>query len=54
MPLKLFPEYELMQRARGIKASAPTDLFYPDLSPRAPKIASFTTASSQMLPSFLI
>src|SRR4030088_3030938 len=29
VPLKLFPEYELMQQARGIKAAAPTDLFYP-------------------------
>ena len=28
-----------MQQARGVKAAAPTDLFYPDLSPRAPKIA---------------
>src|SRR5437763_8451834 len=54
VPLKLFPEYELMQQARGIKASAPTDLFYPDLSPRAPKIASVKTVASQKLPSFLI
>ena len=37
VPLKLFPEYELMQQARGVKAAAPTDLFYPDLSPRAPQ-----------------
>ena len=28
-----------MQATRGIKAAAPTDLFYPDLSPRAPRIA---------------
>src|SRR5450631_3758635 len=54
VPLKLFPEYELMQQSRGIKASAPTDLFYPDLSPRAPKIASVKTVASQKLPSFLI
>jgi chemosensory pili system protein ChpA (sensor histidine kinase/response regulator) len=39
VPLKLFPEYEAMQALRGIKATAPTDLFYPDLSARAPKIA---------------
>src|SRR6478672_6722565 len=31
VPLKLFPEYEAMQATRGIKAAAPTDLFYPDL-----------------------
>src|ERR1700688_2121406 len=52
--LKLFPEYESMQQARGTKASAPTDLFYPDLSTRAPKIASVKTVTSQKLPSFLI
>ena len=39
IPLKLYPEYEAMQLARGLKAAAPTDLFYPDLSPRAPRIA---------------
>jgi chemosensory pili system protein ChpA (sensor histidine kinase/response regulator) len=54
VPLRLFPEYEQMQQARGVKASAPTDLFFPDLSPRAPKIASVKTVASQKLPSFLI
>jgi chemosensory pili system protein ChpA (sensor histidine kinase/response regulator) len=54
VPLKLFPEYELMQQARGIKAAAPTDLFYPDLSPRAPKITTAKTVTAQKLPSFLL
>jgi chemosensory pili system protein ChpA (sensor histidine kinase/response regulator) len=54
VPLKLFPEYELMQQARGVKAAAPTDLFYPDLSPRAPKIATQKSATTQKMPSFLI
>src|SRR6266571_2015658 len=54
VPLKLFPEYELMQQARGVKASAPTDLFYPDLSPRAPKIASGKTVTPKKLPSYLV
>src|SRR5437660_3303053 len=54
VPLKLFPEYELMQQARGIKAAAPTDLFYPDLSPRAPKITTAKTVTTQRLPSFLL
>src|SRR6202051_1860840 len=45
VPLKLFPEYELMQQMRGVKAAAPTDLFYPDLSPRAPKITSVKTVT---------
>jgi len=40
VPLKLFPEYEQMQQARGVKGASPTDLFFPDLSPRAPKITS--------------
>jgi chemosensory pili system protein ChpA (sensor histidine kinase/response regulator) len=54
VPLKLFPEYELMQQARGMKAAAPTDLFYPDLSPRAPKIASAKVVTPQKLPSYLV
>jgi len=54
VPLKLFPEYELLQQARGIKAAAPTDLFYPDLSPRAPRIATAKSVTSQKLPSFMV
>src|SRR5437667_1335427 len=54
VPLKLFPEYELMQQARGVRAAAPTDLFYPDLSPRAPKIASGKTVTPKKLPSYLV
>ena len=54
VPLKLFPEYELMQQMRGVKAAAPTDLFYPDLSPRAPKIATSKVVTPQRLPSFLV
>ncbi|MEO8303593.1 MAG: Hpt domain-containing protein [Betaproteobacteria bacterium] len=34
VPLKLLPEYDAMQRRRGVKAAAPTDLFFPDLSIR--------------------
>ncbi|GIK87392.1 MAG: hypothetical protein BroJett026_28730 [Betaproteobacteria bacterium] len=37
VPLRLFPEYEAMQLARGVRAATPTDLFYPDLSARAPR-----------------
>ena len=54
VPLKLFPEYELMQQARGHKAVAPTDLFYPDLSVRAPNIAPLHAIPSQQLSSFLV
>src|SRR4051794_24567685 len=54
VPLKLFPEYEAMQAARGIKAAAPTDLFYPDLGPRAPRIAPREIVPANKLPSHLI
>ncbi len=54
VPLKLFPEYELMQQARGAKAAAPTDLFYPDLSPRAPRIANAKSVTPQKLQSYLV
>ncbi|MBK9117598.1 MAG: Hpt domain-containing protein [Betaproteobacteria bacterium] len=54
VPLKLFPEYEAMQAARGVKAVAPTDLFYPDLSPRAPRIAPREAIAPNRLPSHLV
>jgi chemosensory pili system protein ChpA (sensor histidine kinase/response regulator) len=34
--LALLPEYEAMQRARGLKVVAASDLFFPDLSVRSP------------------
>jgi chemosensory pili system protein ChpA (sensor histidine kinase/response regulator) len=37
VPLTLFGEFEAMQKARGVDAPAPTDLFYPDLNVRAPR-----------------
>jgi len=54
IPLKLYPEYEAMQLARGLKAAAPTDLFYPDLSPRAPRIASRESIAPNRLPSHMV
>ncbi|MFO1396100.1 MAG: Hpt domain-containing protein [Burkholderiales bacterium] len=54
IPLKLYPEYEAMQVARGVKAAAPTDLFYPDLSPRAPRIGPREVVPANKLPSFLV
>jgi chemosensory pili system protein ChpA (sensor histidine kinase/response regulator) len=54
VPLRLFPEYEALQHARGVRAAAPTDLFYPDLSARAPRIASRDTVPASRLPSLLI
>src|SRR5690349_20637854 len=54
VPLKLYPEYEAMQSARGVKAAAPTDLFYPDLSPRAPRISPREVIPPNRLPSYLV
>jgi chemosensory pili system protein ChpA (sensor histidine kinase/response regulator) len=54
IPLKLYPEYEAMQQSRGIKAAAPTDLFYPDLAPRAPRITSRETVAPNRLPSHMV
>ena len=54
VPLKLFPEYELMQRSRGVRASAPTDLFYPDLGPRAPRLATPQVIPPNKLPSYMV
>ena len=54
VPLTLFLEYEAMQNARGVKAAAPTDLFYPDLAPRAPKIASREKVPADQLSSYLV
>ncbi|HQR11459.1 MAG TPA: Hpt domain-containing protein [Casimicrobiaceae bacterium] len=54
VPLKLYPEYEAMQLLRGIKAAAPTDLFYPDLSPRAPRIAPRESIPASRLPSRMV
>ncbi len=54
VPLKLYPEYEAMQLARGVKAAAPTDLFYPDLSTRPPRIAPRDVLSPNRLPSHLV
>ncbi|MEP6655980.1 MAG: Hpt domain-containing protein [Betaproteobacteria bacterium] len=54
VPLKLFPEYEAMQRARGARASAPTDLFYPDVSARSPAHAAGRALAADKLPSYLV
>ena len=54
VPLKLYPEFERMQQARGVKAVTPTDLFYPDLTPRAPRNTPRDSITPLKLPSFLI
>ncbi|HYR00941.1 MAG TPA: Hpt domain-containing protein, partial [Casimicrobiaceae bacterium] len=54
VPLKLFPEYEAMQRGRGVKAASPTDLFYPDLAPRAPKLGTPQVIPAAKLASYMV
>ncbi|MBS0320733.1 MAG: Hpt domain-containing protein [Proteobacteria bacterium] len=54
VPLKLFPEYEQMQAARGVKAVAPTDLFYPDLGARPPKVPAREALPVSRLQSLLV
>ena len=53
-PLKLFPEYEAMQHARGIDAASPSDLFFPDLSPRTLALATLPPIPADKLASHLI
>jgi chemosensory pili system protein ChpA (sensor histidine kinase/response regulator) len=54
VPLKLYPEYAALQTARGIPVVTLTDLFYPDLSPRAPSIAPREAIAANRLPSYLV
>ena len=54
VPLTLFGEYEAMQKARGIEAAAPTDLFYPDLNVRAPRAAQSEIMPAARLASHLL
>jgi chemosensory pili system protein ChpA (sensor histidine kinase/response regulator) len=53
VPLKLYPEYLALLQSRGVEAVTPIDLFYPDLSPRAPRIAARAMISTHTLPSYL-
>jgi chemosensory pili system protein ChpA (sensor histidine kinase/response regulator) len=54
VPLKLYPEYAALRAARGITAGTLTDLFYPDLSPRALRSAPRDTNTVNSLPSYLV
>ena len=54
VPLKLFPEYEAMQLARGIKAAAPADLFFPDLDARARVVREAPPVAGGKLASLLV
>ena len=54
MPLKLFPEYDAMQRLRGVKAAAATDLFFPEMRLRTPLPGAPLPVSPKKLASHLV
>ena len=54
VPLTLFGEFDAMQRARGVEAPAPTDLFYPDLNVRAPRAPQSEIIPAARLASHLL
>jgi chemosensory pili system protein ChpA (sensor histidine kinase/response regulator) len=54
VPLTLFAEFEAMQKSRGVEASAPTDLFYPDLNARAPRAPQSEIIPAARLTSHLL
>ncbi len=54
VPLKLFPEYEAMQRSRGVRAAAATDLFFPDMRLRVPLPAAPPPVAQDQLASHLL
>src|SRR5204863_9925492 len=54
LTLRLFPEYEAMQRSRGLHAATPADLFFPDLSSRASLPGVVQASSAGKLASHLV
>ncbi len=54
VPLRLFKEYEAMQKQRGVRASSPTDLFFPDLGQRPPRSESIVSLPASKLPGHLV
>lgn len=52
-PLRLFPLYRAMQEIRGVEKISESDLFFPDLSVRAPKNPSAKAVSEREFPRFI-
>ncbi len=52
-PIRLFPQYRALLLARGIEKTSESELFFPDLSIRAPKSLPSLQISAQELPGFL-
>jgi chemosensory pili system protein ChpA (sensor histidine kinase/response regulator) len=53
VPLRLFPTYRLLLEARGVDRISESDLFYPDLSVRAPKGARPSPVDEESFPRFV-
>ncbi|TCV82367.1 hybrid sensor histidine kinase/response regulator [Sulfurirhabdus autotrophica] len=53
LPLKLFPFYQKLLQAQNIEKHNESDLFFPDLSTRAPKNKAVRTLSETDFPQFI-
>jgi chemosensory pili system protein ChpA (sensor histidine kinase/response regulator) len=54
VPLRLFKDYAALQKLRGVGASSPTDLFFPDLGQRPPRSDSVVSLPASRLPAHLV
>ena len=54
VPLRLFKEYEGLQRVRGVQEASPTDLFFPDLGQRPPRSDSVMSMPASKMPAHLV
>jgi chemosensory pili system protein ChpA (sensor histidine kinase/response regulator) len=52
-PLRLFPVYHALLAARGVEKVSESELFFPDLTLRAPKNPDVHPRAAEALPSFL-
>jgi chemosensory pili system protein ChpA (sensor histidine kinase/response regulator) len=52
-PVRLFPQYEALQRARGVEKISESELFFPDISIRAPKNLPTRSIPERDLPTYL-
>lgn len=52
-PLRLFPIYQALLTARGVEKISESELFFPDLSIRAPKSKETPAPNTQDLPGFI-
>ena len=52
-PLRLFPAYQALLAARGVEKASESELFFPDLSIRAPKNPHAPSLTAEEMPGFL-